>query len=138
MKYLISLFALLALVSCSYRPILDPNQRYRDVGKEQADVDINVCLADADEYLKQYKMAKIAKETGRKAAIGAGIGAVTNAISKGNLQSTLAGGLIGAGVGAIVGAAFSAGEDKITPDQIKQRYVNNCLASKGYNVLGWQ
>ena len=129
---------ILAIASCSYRPVLAPNTKFTSVGNEKANQDVDLCIADADEYLRQYKMQKIAKESARKAAIGAGVGAISGVLSKGNLKSTLTGGLVGAGVGAIIGAAMSAGEDKITPDQMKQKYVNQCLANEGYSVLGWQ
>jgi hypothetical protein len=41
-----------------------------------------------------------------------------------------------------VGAAFGGGSvlagDKVTPDQVKQRYEVNCLGKQGYSVIGWE
>lgn len=42
-----------------------------------------------------------------------------------------------AGLGAAVGGAGGAVSGSLTPDQLKHRYVNQCLADKGYNVIGW-
>ena len=139
MKVLASLIVIFSLISCSYRPILDPtNSQYVKTGKEQADQEVDRCTKQAKEYLKQYKARRSAKEAARKAAIGTGIGAITGAISGGNLRSTLGGGLIGLGVGAVVGAAGVIGEDKFKPDELQQRYVVNCLARDGYSVIGWE
>lgn len=138
MKILASLMIILSLISCSYRPILNPNEQYLKAGKEKADKDIDRCTKEAKEYLKQFKARRAAKETVRKGAIGTGIGAITGAITGGNMRSTMGGGLIGLGVGAVVGAAGVIGEDKIKPDQMKQRYVAECLGKDGYSVIGWE
>lgn len=138
MKFLTSLIIILTLSACSYRPILDQNDQYLRVGKEQADLDVTQCRADSDEYLKEYKIEKLKKETARKAVIGTGVGAVVGALHGGRLRSAAGGGLIGLGVGAVVGAISVASEDKLKPDEVKQRYINNCLNRKGYSVIGWE
>ncbi len=138
MKKIISLFLVFAIAACSYKPVFSPNQKYRAVGKEQADLDAKACSKEADEYLKEYKMRHALKESGRKAVVGTLVGAATGLISGGNLRSTLGGGLIGAGVGAVYGGGSVLAGDKLTPDQVKQRYVTNCLAGKGYDIIGWE
>lgn len=138
MKILISLVVILALASCSYRPILDPNEKYLASGKEQADKEVDQCLVEGKEFLKGYKLSRAGKEGLRSGAIGAGVGAASGAIFGNNLRSAARGGLIGLGVGAALGAISVATEDKLHPDQLQQRYVNNCLARKGYGVIGWQ
>jgi hypothetical protein len=40
------------------------------------------------------------------------------------------GGAIGAAGGGVAGA--------LSPDEIKKRFVNQCLADIGYQVLGWE
>jgi outer membrane lipoprotein SlyB len=42
-----------------------------------------------------------------------------------------------AGVGAAIGAGGGAAAGALSPDEIKHRYVNQCLADQGYRVLGW-
>ena len=42
-KLLVLTITTLSISSCSYRPILDRNDKYNAVGEEQADVDIKIC-----------------------------------------------------------------------------------------------
>lgn len=119
----------LSLTACASRPQLYPNQKLKDAGKEAAKKDVDQCIADADQYLKSSTGKNAAKGAGAGAAIGAAMGAVTGLFT-GNLGgSLLRGGAIGAAGGGVAGA--------LSPDEIKHRYVNHCLAEKGYQVLGW-
>lgn len=128
-----------SLLSCaSYDPILNQNEKYLRAGKERANQDVKVCKKAADDYLNQYKAKRAAKEAGRKAVIGGVIGAASGAIWGKSLKSAAIGTAIGAGVGAAIGGLSVAGEDKVKPDQIKQRYVGDCLGKEGYEVLGWE
>lgn len=129
MKNIGLLLILLFLSSCASRPKLYPNQKFKSVGKEIAKRDIDKCLSDAEKYLESSKGKKIARGAGAGAAIGAAMGAV-GGLFTGNLGKGLVrGGAIGAAGGGAAGA--------ISPDEIKHRYVNQCLAEKGYQVLGW-
>jgi uncharacterized membrane protein len=129
MKNMILIIIILSLSSCASRPQLYPNAKLKSVGKKAAKKDIDKCIADADEYLESSKGKKVAKSAGAGAAIGAAIGAV-GGLFTGNLGGGLVrGGAIGAGGGAAAGA--------LSPDEIKHRYVNQCLADQGYRVLGW-
>ncbi len=139
MKFLIAFLTIIALTSCSsYKPILDQNSTYLQNGEETAKQDIDECTKNADAYLKQYKMRRAAKEAGRKAIIGSVIGAVTGVLFGNTVKSLATGAVIGAGIGAAAGGLGVAGEDKVSPDHIKQNYVSNCLARKGYSVIGWE
>jgi hypothetical protein len=126
MKYLV-LFAL--LVGCASRPQLYPNQKLRLAGKQTANKDIDACMADADEYLESSKGKKVAKGAGAGAAIGAAIGAVGGMFTGNMGRGLVRGGAMGAAGGGAAGA--------LSPDEIKHRYVNQCLADKGYQVIGW-
>ncbi len=135
MKNIFIVLLIFLLGACSsYRPILDKN----DAPPEQSQKDIDECLQEADEYLQDYKKRKAAKEAGRKAVIGAVVGATTSVLFGRNLKGIIASTAIGAGIGAGVGALSVAGEDKVTPSKIKQNYVSNCLARRGYGVIGWE
>jgi uncharacterized membrane protein len=134
----ILLFSLSLITSCSYHPILDQNARYMQSSEEEAQQNIDVCTEKADKYLKQYKAKRAAKQAARSGVIGAVFGGIFGFIFGNNTKSLLTGLAVGAGVGAVTGGLSVAGEGKVTPDQIKQRYVTNCLAREGYSVIGWE
>jgi uncharacterized protein YcfJ len=138
MKYLLILLLIFQLAACSsYRPILDKNEKYLELGEDEAQRQVDLCKKKAQDALDAYKAQRAAKEAGRKAVIGGVVGSAIGAISGRNLRSTVASGLIGAGVGAAIGALAVVGKDKVTPDEMKQRYISKCLADKGYSVIGW-
>jgi outer membrane lipoprotein SlyB len=120
---------LLTVSACASKPKLYPNDKLKNVGKEAAQKDIDQCMADSEAYLESSKGKQIAKGAGAGAAIGAAMGAVG-----GLFTGNLGGGLLRGGA---VGAAGGSAAGAITPDQLKRRYVNQCLGEKGYHVLGW-
>jgi len=136
-KFSLIFLAIFSLISCSYRPIFDKNEKFTAVGEEKANEDFKICKKESEDYLDKYKTEQAAKESGRNAVIGGAIGAGSGAIWGRGARSIASGGLIGLGVGAAVGAISVIGADKIKPDQIKQRYVAGCLNKKGYSILGW-
>ncbi len=138
MKNFLKIFIIFLLASCSYRPILDPHGKYKEVGAAQAQDDIDECDEEADDYLDQFKAERAAREAARKAIIGGVVGAGTGLIFDRTLKGSLIGSAIGAGIGAAAGALSVAGEDKVSPSELKQRYMINCLARKGYSVIGWK
>jgi hypothetical protein len=130
MKATIALMLIiLTFASCASRPKLYPNQKYKSVGKEVADKDIKACMVEADKYLETDEAKRITKGAGKGAAVGAAMGAVWGAFS-GNMGR-------GAVRGGAVGAAGGAAGTAISPDELKHRYVNQCLGDKGYQVIGW-
>ena len=131
-------FLIFLIASCvSYKPILDQNDKFLSSDETQREQEIKSCKNAADEYLDKIKLEKAAREARRKAIVGGVVGAAVGIISGKNLKSSLVGTAIGAGVGAIIGGLSVVGEDKVKPDVIKQRYISNCLAKKGYSVIGW-
>ena len=142
LRCLVKFFCLLVLITnlsacSSYRPILEENEHYRAVGKERSQRDIDDCKKEADEFFNRYKAERAVKEAGRKAVIGGVVGAASGAIWGKNLKSTLIGTGVGAAVGGALGGLSVFGEDKVKPDQMKQRHMAKCLARKGYEVAGW-
>jgi uncharacterized membrane protein len=129
MKPMYSLFFLLLFFGCASRPQLYPNQKFKSVGKESAKKDIDDCIAKAEQELESSKGKKIAKGAGAGAAIGATMGAVSGMFSGNMARGLIRGGAIGAAGGGVAGA--------LSPDEIKRRFVNQCLSEKGYQVLGW-
>lgn len=118
-----------SFASCASRPKLYPNETLKAKGKEASEADINQCLKDADTYMDSSEGKKILKSTGFGAAVGGAMGAVAGAF-----YGDIGG---GAARGAAIGGAGGAVSGSLTPDQLKHRYVNQCLADKGYNVIGW-
>lgn len=123
------LIILLTVASCASKPKLYPNSKLKEVGKEVAQKDIDQCIAEGDLYLETSEAKRITKGAGKGAVVGAAMGAVFGAFT-GNLGSGI---VRGGAVGAAGGGAATA----MSPDQLKQRYVNHCLSEKGYHVLGW-
>lgn len=120
---------LLFVIGCASKPQLYPNEKLKTVGKDSADKDVKQCMADSEEYLKSGKGKQVAKSAGAGAIFGAAIGAVGGMFT-GNIGGGLArGGAMGAAGGTAAGA--------MSPDQVKRQYVNECLAEKGYRVIGW-
>ncbi len=129
MKHTKIFVMILILSSCASGPKLYPNEKFKAVGKEAAKRDIEKCIAEADNYLESSKGKKIAKGAGAGAAIGAAMGAVGGMFTGNMGRGLVRGGAIGAAGGGVAGA--------LSPDEIKHRYVNQCLAEKGYQVIGW-
>lgn len=129
MKKMFLILSLITLASCSSKPVLYPNQKLKTVGKEKSQQDIDACLAEADQFLESEKGKKMVKSAGSGAFMGAAMGAVSGLIF-GDVKKAVTS---GAAIGGTAGAAGAV----ISPDELKQRYVNRCLANKGYDVMGW-
>lgn len=129
MSKILCLSLMFILSACASKPQLYPNSKLKEVGKEAAKEDVDKCIADAEAYLKSSKGKNIAKGAGGGAAIGAAMGAVGGLFTGNFGGGLLRGGAIGAAGGGVAGS--------LTPDQVKQRYVNQCLADQGYQVIGW-
>lgn len=123
------LVTLLLVSACASRPKLYPNQKLKAVGKEAARKDIDKCMSESEEYLESSKGKQVARSAGAGAIIGGAMGAVSGMFTGNIGRGLVRGGAIGAAGGGAAGA--------LSPDQIKRRYVNECLGEKGYRVLGW-
>lgn len=131
-------FGVLFTACASYRPILDENTKYSKVGEARAEKDIDECMSKADSYLAKHKNEGMKKQMGRQAVQGAALGGVIGVISGNGLQGAVGGAAIGAGVGATGAYVDEKTKDNLKPDQLKQRYVRNCLERKDYQVIGWK
>jgi OmpA family protein len=117
------------------RPVLYPNDALRAAEEAQVDQDIADCDALARKYeANPGNAGEIAGRTAEDAAVGSAAGAVGGAVA-GN-----------PGVGAAAGAAAGATSGLIhgifhahrNPSPIYRRFVERCLADKGYEVIGWE
>ena len=98
------IFLVLLVISCASKPQLYPNDKHKSVGEKMAQKDIDICLAEAEKYLKSTKGKQIAKSTGYGAAVGAAIGAVGGMFGGNMGRGLIRGGAIGAAGGAAAGA----------------------------------
>lgn len=128
MKKLI-LLSFFLLAGCSSHPVLYPNDKYQEVGKESAKTDIIICEKKADQFLDSPKGKQILKSAGSGAALGSVIGAVSGLFTGDFLKSAVRGAAVGTAAGATAGA--------ITPSQLRQNFVTKCLQDQGYQVVGW-
>ncbi|HLW57689.1 MAG TPA: hypothetical protein VKY27_09910 [Bacteriovoracaceae bacterium] len=123
------LLILFLVIGCASKPTLYPNSHYKAVGKDKAQEAVNQCMKESEEYLKNSKAKQVGKSAGVGAAIGAAWGAATGIFTGDYGRGLVRGATVGGAVGATSGA--------VSPDQMKRRYVNQCLAEKGFQVIGW-
>ncbi len=130
------LAGLLALGGCasSQSPVLYPNAKLKQVGREQASRDIEECRKLADDYVQSTAAKDVAKGAAVGGAAGAAIGAVGGAVSG---RGAGTGAAVGAATGATAGAVHGAAK-QTEPSPVYKRYVDRCLRERGYEVIGWQ
>jgi outer membrane lipoprotein SlyB len=119
------------------KPAFYPNMHFQRVGPAQAQADAQVCSSLAD----QSGVGAVNKvDAGRAAATGAaGVGAagVVGSLLSGHkpdLRDIAAG---AAAIGAAGAAATAAGQS-VGGSQMHRQFVQQCLAERGYQVIGWQ
>jgi hypothetical protein len=118
----------------SQKPVLYPNAYLQQVGKEQADRDVEACRELASEHVSGTAGKDIAKSTAVAGAGGAAVGAVAGAVSGRGVGT---GAAIGAATGATAGAVHGAAKQS-GPSPVYKNFVDRCLREKGYEVIGWQ
>jgi hypothetical protein len=127
----------LVLAGCStHKPILYPNDHYRQVGAETAESDIKECMdlaKEAGASPSQGKTAQTATGTVTGGAVGSAAGAVGGAI----FGRPGSGAMVGAASGATAG--FLRGLFRRSPPSgAFTNFVNRCLRERGYDPTGWQ
>ena len=117
------------------RPVLYPNDHFREVGREAARRDIDECFRLAAEHslTNGNGGAKAAEGAIESSATGAAAGAASGA-ARGQAGRGAAAGAAGAGAGGFMRGLFRSDE----PDPILRRFVEKCLREKGYEVIGWK
>jgi outer membrane lipoprotein SlyB len=130
---LLASLALLVLAACATRPIVYPNQKLRESGQVAVQADTEACFAEAEEYLESGRVPELAKRTGEGAVVGGAVGAAVGAVK----SSVGRGAAAGAAGGAAGGLAHGLLHWR-DPDPVEKRYVERCLAERGYDVIGWR
>ena len=117
------------------KPLLYPNAYLQQVGKTQAEADIEQCRKLASDYVPSSAGKDVAVSTGVGGAGGAAAGAVGGAVSGSGAGY---GAAIGAATGAAAGAIYGAASHATAPSPAYKSYVDTCLRERGYEVIGWQ
>ena len=118
------------------KPAFYPNAHYQQVGPAQAQADAQMCA----ELANQSDVGAVNKiDAGRAAAAGAagvGTAGVVGSVLSGHkpdLKDIAAGAAaIGAG-----GAAATAAGQSVGGSSLYRQFVQQCLAERGYHVIGW-
>ena len=118
------------------KPAFYPNAHYQRMGPAQANADAQYCA----ELAQQSEVTAVNKvDAGRSAAAGAagvGTAGVVGSLLSGHkpdLKNIAAGAAaIGAG-----GAAATAAGQSVGGSGVYRQFVQQCLAERGYQVIGW-
>ena len=131
----VAALAALAGGSAVQRPILYPNSHYVAVGRAASERDIAECVElSRDHGVNERRDGKVARSAAAGAAIGGVAGGAWGAVrGKDAVERAAAGAAVGATGGAVRGAVRSDDTSKLY-----KRFVQRCLADKGYDVVGWQ
>ena len=135
----VALLALGLLSGCATpvaKPAFYPNAHYQQVGPAQAQADAQFCA----QLAQQSDVNAVNKvDAGRSAAAGAagvGTAGVVGSLMTGHkpdLKNIAAGAAaIGAG-----GAAATAAGQSVSGSSLYRQFVQQCLAERGYHVIGW-
>jgi len=125
--------ALPALAACAAKPVLYPNAHLSQVGKRQAELDIEDCENLAKENIRSRKAARAAAGTAESGAVGAAGGAAAGAVLGHVARGAAVGGAAGA-AGGLTREIFKSSR----VDPVFKRFVDRCLRDKGYEPIGWQ
>jgi hypothetical protein len=122
MKYLGAIGAAILLAGCAAStPVLSPNPRFLQAGKEQAQRDIRQCKALADQSAPLSPAERTAYETATGSTRGEAVGVVHGAVTGAPPPSP---------------AAAPARPTEVTPAW--KEIVTRCLTERGYEVVGWE
>ena len=135
MMNIIIMLLMFSVLSCApQRPVLYPNAKLKRVGQSVAESDIDACVQLAIDYgAKENRGARVAKDTGKGAAVGGAGGAAVGAVV-GNTGRSAAAGAAGGGAAAMTRSTLNS--DK--PDPVFKRFVEKCLRDMGYQPVGWR
>ncbi len=125
------------------RPVVYPNEHYKQVGDAQAKRDIEACCQQADQFVKtggrSEALARDAAVQGAKGGVfGGAVGAVGGAVTGSPGEGAAVGAATGATAGVLNSLFGGVFESHRSADPIYANYVNSCLAERGYQVIGWQ
>ena len=126
--------ALMLQISCAAkRPVFYPNDKLNEVGRVQAERDIEECLELSKQSgLETDRAGNVAKKTAQDAAVGVAVGGAVGAVT-GDFGEGVAAGAAGGGASGFIRGLF--GSRDLNP--LQRQFVNQCLSDKGYKIIGW-
>lgn len=134
MHSVLKLAPLLLIAGCATtaKPVLYPNETLQKRGQSAAAAEQARCAQLAEQAGTADGETGALGEAGRGAAGGALVGAAVGSVF-GDART-------GAQAGAARGGAsgFLSGLRKQKPDPLTRRFIERCLAEKGYEVIGWK
>ena len=133
---LLVLAGLLVFTACSKKPVLYDNAKYQ-ASPEKAKAAVSECMEKAEKVgaKGQGKIAKSAERATVGGAASAAAGGAAAAAGGGRYHVGRSAGMSAAGGAAGNFALGMMGRDV---DPIFARYVENCLADRGYRTIGWR
>lgn len=127
---------LLLLGACSApSPVLYPNEKLNEVGKAEADRDIEDCKQLAASGGANPASGRLARSA-RNTAVGGAAGGATGAVGGAVLGSAGRGAAFGAATGATAGLMRSI-FSRPQPSGAYKNFVDRCLRERGYDPVGW-
>jgi hypothetical protein len=126
---------LFALYGCAtQRPVLYPNAKYKQVGPEVAQRDVDDCIRFAEQSGVSHSAGgKVARSGAEGAAVGGAAGAGAGAV-RGDVGERAATGAAAGAAAAATRGAIHSGE----PGSVYKGFVQRCLRERGYDVIGWK
>jgi len=122
MKHLGAIAIVILLTGCmASTPVLSPNPYLLQVGKQQAQRDIQQCKALADQSASLSPAEQTAYQTATGATRGEAVGVVRGTVT---------------GAPPRTAAAAPARPTEVTPAW--KEMVTRCLTERGYEVSGWE
>ena len=132
--FFLTVFTVIILACAQQRPVLYPNAHLKHVGRATAETDIDQCYQMAIDYgAKENKGARVAKDTGKGAAVGGAAGTAVGAVT-GNVGRGAAAGAAGGGAAAVTRSVINSEK----PNPVFKKFVEQCLRDKGYQTIGWR
>lgn len=127
--------AVLSLAGCAARdPVLYSSPEVASDRQAVAVQDVAECKQVGEAHASPDTGAEVARDTAAGGLLGAAGGAVAGAIYGNAARGTAAGAAGGAATGLLTNLIFKAQE----PQPIYKAAVSECLAERGYRVIGWR
>jgi hypothetical protein len=127
------------LVGCATpiaKPAFYPNAHYQRMGAAQAQADAQACaeLANQSDVGAVNKID--AARVGAAGAAGVAVAGTVGSVLRGNKPNAknIAAGVAAIGAG---GAAATAAGQSVGGSSLYRKFVQQCLAERGYQVIGW-
>lgn len=118
------------------KPAFYPNAHYQRVGPAQAEADSQAC-ADLAQRSDVGSVNKVdAARAGAVGAAGVATAGVVGSVLQGHSPDlkNIAAGAVAIGAG---GAAATAAGQSVGGSSLYRRFVQQCLAERGYQIIGW-